>query len=168
MASSAKLAKDVIFQEPITFIPKDAWRLNRQYSILVRQYNMEKKSFEYWQNMKKNSEELGSIFAPQPSEFGGNIHSISTPGEPVIGYFSADGIVEKRIFINSSQVPGWRYSETCTLDTVKKDEAYSRWIFLGGGIGLYFFVGEKEVLVADPICVDCALRGSPVKPTFWK
>ena len=56
------------------------------YSINVKQYALSHEAYLFFEKIKKNTEQLGSIFDPQPSELQGNIHCITNPAETVVGY----------------------------------------------------------------------------------
>ncbi|RZL63420.1 MAG: DUF4249 domain-containing protein, partial [Pedobacter sp.] len=83
LGSSAKLSDDVIFKQPLILIPSYSEKFSERYSILVKQYTLTKEAFEFWQNLKKNTETLGSIFDVQPSQLTGNIRSQDNAKEPV-------------------------------------------------------------------------------------
>src|SRR6186997_819015 len=104
LASSAKLEKDIIHLKPLLFIPTEDERIGVRYSIQVRQYALDKDGYEFLEQMKKNTESLGTIFDPQPSVIKGNIHSLSDPDEMVIGYINATTAQDKRIFISGAQL----------------------------------------------------------------
>ena len=165
IGSSAKLQQDKISLQPIIFIPRADRKLSSRYSIMVKQYVLSKKAFEYYRQMEKNSEELGSFFDPQPSEVGGNISSITSPGEPVIGYFSVGSQEQQRIFIDNEELPGWGFKQLCVLEEVLAKEAATT--FGGGSLtpvyegmpGLYYGV--------HPTCADCSLGANPEKPDYW-
>lgn len=101
LASTQKLSEDVVHEAPVNLIPINSEKLSNKYSINVKQYALEPKAYEYWQAMKKNTEQLGSIFDPQPSYMYGNIYSVSNSKELVVGYFGACNITEKRIFLTA-------------------------------------------------------------------
>lgn len=170
LGSSAKLVKDVISMSPVTSIRQGSWMLSVRYSIQVRQYALSEKAHQYWQNMQKNTENLGSIFDPLPSEISGNIHSVSNPSELVIGYISAGTIQSKRIFINSGEVNNWFYSDLCEL-LYTPDNRDSLEAYFGSGV----FAPTAEAFTATMRgynystvgCIDCRLRGTNVKPSFW-
>jgi hypothetical protein len=68
----------------------------------------------------------------------GNLRNLSDPGQPVLGYFGASMVTEKRIFVVN--VPGLPI-EYIPCDPEPKPE---------------------------PECIDCRLAGGTiVKPTFW-
>ena len=134
LASSSNLSKDVIINNPITFIGPATGKLGGRnsiitsqaasganvYSILLRQYALTSDAYTFWTNMKTNSEQLGSIFDTQPSSVSGNIHSINNPAEVVIGYISAGSIASKRIFLSNQQIPvslSLTINPECKLDS---------------------------------------------------
>jgi Domain of unknown function (DUF4249) len=184
LGSSARLQQDVIYQNPITEVPSTSEKLELKYSILVKQYALTADAFNFWQNLKKNTEQLGSIFDPQPSNLNGNIHCITTPTEPVIGYISVTNIQQKRIFIDNSQLPlAWRpsYPYQCEIDT----SFFSRPPTGQNDVALFLIpIGSAQVPIAqlhppnrpDVIgylgasvdCVDCTIRGTTKQPIFWK
>ncbi len=171
IGSSEKLSSDVIFL-PLTFIPQGDWRLSVLYSIDVKQYAMSKGAYEFLSIMKKNTEELGSIFDAQPSELKGNIHCLTNPSETVVGYVEVYQEKEKRIFISSGQVPNWGYSMQCDNEIVIENNVDSILLKAGGRIPtlpdhLGGFGNIIDFFAASPECVDCTLRGTKVKPDFW-
>ena len=108
LGSSAKLAQNVITKEPVTFVVSTDEKLSQEYSILVRQYALTSDAYNFYTNLKKNTEQLGSIFDAQPSELSGNIHAVSNPSEPVIGYVSVGSTASQRIFILQRTLPYWK------------------------------------------------------------
>jgi hypothetical protein len=181
--SSAKLTNDVISGNLVISIPSNSEKLGHRYSILVNQYILTSGAYYYYQQLKKNTEQIGSIFDPQPSELPGNIHCISDPSEVVIGYITAGAPSAIRIYINSQDLRGY-FAESpysgCLLDTA----LYKQPLFGGGTINT---VAEKIYSGLDipvspiappggavigwscssPTCVDCTLRGTNKPPSWW-
>jgi hypothetical protein len=108
LGSSAKLLQDVIANQPVISIPSYSEKVGNKYSIVVRQYALSVDAYNFYVNIKKNNEQLGSIFDALPSDIAGNIHSVSNPNEPVIGYISIGSTSSKRIFISNNSLPGWQ------------------------------------------------------------
>jgi len=139
------------------------------YSIDTKQYALTKPGYEFLEKMKKNTEGIGSIFDAQPSNLNGNIHCISNPAEPVVGYLNICPVQEKRIFITNAQVPNWNYNSYCYLVTIANNSDSIKLIGLfldpttvaASGLGIVSFNA------APPTCVDCELTGTHVKPFFW-
>jgi hypothetical protein len=175
LGSSAQLRQDVIYREPITTIASTSEKIETEYSILLRQYALTADAFNFWTNLKTNTEQLGGIFDAQPSNISGNIHNINNPHEPVIGYISACTAQTKRIFINNAQLPQtWLtvYPYQCTLDTLKLFPSPTALITLpvyGYAITGYYVGGNLAGYLATTIdCADCTIRGTTVQPAFWK
>jgi hypothetical protein len=175
LGSSAQLTSDIIYEQPLILIPTGSQKFSVEYSIFVRQYALTAASYAFWQLLQESTEQLGSLFDPQPSQITGNIHNVANPGEPVLGYISFATVQEQRIFINKPL--GWNYPipDGCNLVTVgnTKDS-----LVLEYGHGGYAPVSAiinqatgatvryTSTLIA---CVDCTLQGgTTVQPTFWK
>ena len=172
IGSSAKLANDIIYGMPLTFIPDDSWKLGVRYSINAKQKALSKGAFEYLEKMKKNSEQLGSIFDPQPSSISGNIHCSDNPGEMVIGYIYATNVEEKRIFMTRGQVSEWKYRLYCELFSVTSTLQDSLDAAFGNSGNLVIDeIRNDSGLIgytgSSAICIDCTLRGTDIKPDFW-
>lgn len=172
LGSSAKLTKDVISMSPVTAIPNGSLMLSVKYSILLRQYALPEKAYQYWLNLQKNTENLGSIFDPLPSEISGNIHCVTTPSEPVIGFISAGTVQSKRIFISNSEVSNWGYYEDCELDFVPNIKDSIDFYFSDGYYSPTTITnspsGAPGYNFSSTGCIDCTLRGTNVKPSFWQ
>ncbi|MFT3825766.1 MAG: DUF4249 domain-containing protein [Chitinophagaceae bacterium] len=169
--TSTKLSEDRI-NLPLLFIDETSWKVSVMYSVLVKQYGLSRNSYDFWQKMKRNTEQLGSIFDAQPSEITGNIHCTTDANEPVIGYVEVSDNQEKRLFISSSQVANWQYRLFCeSQDVDNQKDSVLKYAYLlpvdvsepGGSPDII-----KKYLAATPGCVDCTLRGGRnVKPSFW-
>jgi len=187
LGSSAKLAQDIISDFLLIFISRHDDKLRHRYSILTRQYALTKEAYEFWQNLKKNTEQLGSIFDAQPSQINGNIHSLTDANEPVIGYISAGSYTTKRIYVDQYNLPAWLdpLVDGCEL------KPYMYFYFDPGGgpavnqvdqyINFHKSTGELQIPTdklpgagdpgyygSTPRCVDCTLTGTNKKPDFWQ
>ncbi|HTK20654.1 MAG TPA: DUF4249 domain-containing protein [Mucilaginibacter sp.] len=184
LGSTAKLTQDVLYQNPIIAIESTAEKIETKYSILLRQYALTADSYKFWETLRKNTEQLGSIFDAEPTQLAGNIHNIHDNTDIVIGYISAGTVSKKRIFITSEQLPASYktvYPYQCMQDSLWYHNPHSYaglendvedvlipgimipiTAFYEGGPSPAGFMG------ADPYCVDCTLRGSKKRPDFWK
>jgi hypothetical protein len=195
LGSSAKLSQDVIVNQPITSIASTSEKVGDEYSILVRQYALTADAYNFYVNLKKNTEQLGSIFDAQPSQLNANIHSVTNPSEPVIGYISVGSITNQRIFITNKQLPKWvttPFYTNCQIafgpnspccfyvyppGPQNQVNAYIN--YNKGGYTSPFLIPIDAITIhpgQPPIgytasereCVDCTLRGSNKKPGFWR
>lgn len=170
LATTTKLAADVVFELPLLFIPAESDKISVRYSVLVRQYALDKNGYEFYQLMKKNTESLGSIFDAQPSESGGNVHAVADPKEPVIGYVTIAPVQEKRIFITDRDVRDWKFHMNCNAIVVVPNNPDSFPKYFNGDF-LPYSADEPMITKfysAHSACVDCTLRGgSTQRPSFW-
>ena len=166
LSSSAKLSEDIIFMNPLIFIPQGDIKLGFKYSIFLRQYAVTKEAYEYWENLKKNTELTGSIFDPQPSQLTGNIHCVTNPDEPVLGWLTASTVQQQRIFIDNTQLAQWGFSVLgdCSVVIGSFDDPTFRSM---GYRPIAVYLGSAYT-AAFPSCLDCTSRGgNTIKPVFW-
>jgi hypothetical protein len=182
LGSSAKLTQDVIFQAPLTTIAAASEKIELRYSILLKQYALTKEAYQFWENLKKNTEQLGSIFDAQPSQLVGNIHNLKDASEPVIGYISVTNIQSKRIFIDKADLPPTWVPEY-PYDCGPPDSAFYADPHRGGENTVKDFIingnqnAVQEISSMTSVigytyssvqCTDCTIRGVVKTPSFWK
>jgi len=169
--NTSRLSSDVVNKYEITNIPNGSEKITHLYSNLVKQYAITLDAFNFWQNLKRNTEQLGTLFDLQPFTELGNIHCLSNPSVKCIGYISFSTVQEQRIFISINQVYPWNYSpyyEECGLDTIKPSDLTL--YFPVGGPYFYSLVGTDNgaIIFSTNLCVDCTYHGgTTVKPPFW-
>ncbi len=166
--TTENLTQDVVSLYPLTYIEPASWKLGILYSINVKEYSMSREGYRFLEALRKNTEQLGSIFDSQPSDNNGNMHCLTTPNEVVIGFVEVSEEKQKRIFISNTQVPGWNYIQDCDQvsiknvpDSLKGVSGIPTTVAESGLTGLDF------VYFASQSCVDCTLRGVNTKPSFW-
>ncbi len=169
IGTSAQLQADLIAEAPLLFIPRSSEKLGVRYSMLVKQYALTKEAYEFFQLMKKNTESLGTIFDPQPSELRGNIHCLSDPQELVIGYVTASSVEEKRIFITRSEAGGTFRMSCESISILNHPDSIKAWV-----PGFFPYEAEFDLgrltryLISNQSCVDCTKRGGLLtRPSFW-
>ncbi|WP_428328183.1 DUF4249 domain-containing protein [Mucilaginibacter sp.] len=183
LGSSAKLTQDVLFQNPITTVDSTSEKVETRYSIIVYEYALTADAYKFWDNLKKNTEQLGSIFDAQPSQSTSNIHNTGNAQEPVVGYISACTVQSKRIFIDNTKLPQqWRPAPiySCEEDSVfykAKPNGFNQVAaylvpspFVQIPVDAFYDGGVSPAgfLAAVNECVDCTLRGTKTQPAFWK
>jgi len=180
LASSEKLTQDVIFDHPIILIPPSSEKLTIKYSILVKQYALTKEAYQFWENIRKNTEQLGSIFDAQPSQLKGNIHNVTHPDEPVIGFVSTSTVQTKRIFIDNSLFPNTWYvpdEGKCEKNAYRLDNDGENdvdlFIIKGGLIPIAAIISPftRKIVAYEAStieCTDCRLKGTVNVPGFWQ
>jgi hypothetical protein len=178
LTSTEKLASDVVYQNSVTQIPLSAEKVETRYSILLKQYAITQEAFEFYQNLQKNTEQLGSIFDAQPSQLSGNIHCLTDPSELVVGFITANNAQTKRIYISHSQIPDvtLNYPYDCELDTARN--AVVQGLLIERPVNFI----PVQLLFSNPAttpptsigylysskeCIDCTLRGTKQAPPWW-
>lgn len=171
IGSSSQLASDIISPLPIELVPNGSIKTGIRFSILVQQHSLDTLSYNFFQQMKRNTESLGSVFDALPSEITGNITCVSNPLEKVIGFISASSLQQKRIFITSYDIGGSTYSQDCdTIFILNKSEELLKSfkdfrmipfeVKTAFGLVVGYYSGYD-------FCVDCRVRGTNIKPSFW-
>lgn len=170
LGSTAKLSQAILYQSLLAFISSKSEKLETRYRIAVRQYALTNGAYNFWTNLKKNTEELGSIFDAQPSQTPGNIHCTTNPAEAVVGYVGVCTVATKAQEIDESHLHAWvaTYPYSCTNDTAKggklQDLIDNPDIYLATDFdrrsGYYLYTTRE--------CADCTIRGSRTPPPFWK
>lgn len=174
VSSTMRLKETTIHDFPITFIPKGSQKLTKRYSVVVNQFSICKEAYDYWQQLRKTTTNLGGLFDPLPSQVTGNLHGESDPLESVLGFFSGGSVTSKRIFISLNDLPpALRIPRTigdCSMDSVLVKDVTK---LVGGAFllispynfGTPIIVGYQYSAIG---CVDCrAQGGTTVKPDFW-
>jgi hypothetical protein len=166
--STEKLARDVVYEYPLRFIPINSVVLSQTYSILVRQYAITRDGYQFFNLMKQNTEQQGSIFDAQPSQLSGNIHSLSNPNEIVIGFISAGSVMQQRIFISHEQLPEWRYLYLCPMSDTAFNSPSQYPSAYGSGYTPIDYDMTRGYLSNYTSCIDCRSQGgTTTKPSYW-
>jgi len=172
ISTSNNLNEDIINEFPIVYISNATDRLESKYSILVKQYALSEESFNYWNELEKINENLGTMFDPQPSVIEGNIYNINDENDIVLGYFDASSVREKRLFISKGEFPSITTPNVYSgcIDTIASYRQIPALINLG-----YMLVGEVGTegggvayQLSYEYCIDCTLYGTNVEPGYWE
>jgi hypothetical protein len=177
IGSSEKLTQNVIANLSIILVPLSSEKFTERYSLLVNQYALNKDAYVYYQKLKKNTEQLGSIFDAEPSQLTGNIHCVTNSDEPVIGFISAGSVSHKRIFVDPEKLPHAILEtpyNSCSLDSLLFTDSYFTKFYYSDEIPVNAIVDpiiQKDTLGftgSTSACVDCTLRGTNKQPGFWQ
>ena len=142
---------DKIFESP----SRDK-RWSVLYRITLKQNAISKRAYNYFANIKKNAGNMGSIFAPIPSELRGNITCITDPSRPVIGYVEVSSTTQIIRYISKSDNLYESY-----LDCKLYDRATLMALF-GEVPESYINVDGSYI---NLVCVEC--NGTMQKPDDW-
>lgn len=175
VSTSEGLSEDVIYKFPVIFLPADSWKKRIRYSALIKQYAISKEAFTYWKELEKNSENVGSLFDPQPAQVVGNISNVDDPSEQVLGYFSVRSVRTKRIFIDANDLPkyppGIPDCSSDNIDTLLNEDLYTITRRLNLINAVTNMTGAVLGYTTGPDrCQDCRLvhGGSIDEPDYWE
>ena len=162
----------------------DDQRISYIYSVLIKQWSIDAKTYEYYQTIKKQSEDAGGLFSPMPVEIKGNVTCTSNSSKRTYGNVIASNVTTKRLFIYASDFQQLvsQYT-TCdyylTAEEAAKKDPTGRWkdewrreVRNGGAVILTGnTTGEITQWSALYIkqCVDCRTKNgaSKQRPYFW-
>ena len=166
--STAAFNDAKIIRHPINFINNVTDRLKRKYSILVNQYSISEDEYNYWQEIQNITEPSGGLYDVIPASVQSNMMCIENPDEKVLGYFSVSAKTSKRIFIQGDFRGIIDRYNNCVTGKI-----YS---FPPEGLGISVWILDDEPYARPPYwlvtddkgCADCTVRGTNIKPAFWK
>jgi hypothetical protein len=168
--STAAFNESIIKAYPINYISNVSDRLKTRYSIVVNQYSVNEDEYAYWQKIQNIAFQVGGLYDIIPASVPSNIKCIQDPTEKVLGYFSVSAKASKRIYIKDNFEGIIDPYGKCVTDTVQTPDFpgvnVNAWILFAHVcsfpcIPFYEITTHKE-------CTDCTLRGTNIKPDFWK
>ncbi len=172
IGTTNRLNQNVISDALVTNIPLRSEKLLVKYSILVNQSAITADAYDFWLQLKKNTESLGTLFDPQPSQSMGNIYSEAS--EAVLGYFYATTVTQKRLTFALDDLPkshqflgdfGLCEEDTVLLADLPKFEPKTFNLI----VGVYNFFGSLiGFKYSTHDCTDCILQGGTrQRPNYW-
>ncbi len=139
-------------------------RLNIKYSILVKQYALNREFYNFFKQIRESNEETGGIYERTPVQITGNIKCCDG-SEMALGYFMASAVKTKRIFIfpEEHEIAIGSAYEACGWTTYSNPR--DRQVYYPYGT-----YDDGSILVKSTLkyCVDCRVRGTSIRPDFWE
>jgi Domain of unknown function (DUF4249) len=177
VTSTSRLSSDVVYKYEVVSVPIGSEKISAVYSDLIKQYAITAEAFDFWTNLKKNTEQLGTLFDLQPFSELGNIQCVNNPDAICIGFISFSTLQKQRIFITKNQVYSWNYYpyyDRCILNSASP-AIISQFFTPPGGPYGYSMVGQgldsnhaTVYLYSSNLCVDCTVHGGiTTKPSYW-
>lgn len=178
--STIGLSEDRIQEFPIRFIKVTDPIIKHRYSINVKQYVQSLAAYTFYKTLAELSAAGENIFSQnQPGFFYGNIKSVATPAEKVIGFFEVSGMSEKRIFFNFEDVfpndnpppyfyPCEIYQYNSTVFGPGDNQGANLRSALFSGTGIFYSSNFPIYSLVKPECGDCTTFSSNVIPPFWE
>ncbi|MEM9363671.1 MAG: DUF4249 domain-containing protein [Bacteroidota bacterium] len=167
---------------PVRFIGRDNFIISHRYSILVKQFAQTREAFAFYETLNEFSSQTESLFSQvQPGFLTGNVFSLESESENVLGFFEVSSVTSRRIFFDYEDFfPGEPlppYASDCSLEFTPDllpsspggasplvqaiNSLRQKFVEAGGDENRPF------VLVNRP-CGDCTALGSNLIPEFWE
>ena len=170
LTTTRELESNTVTEKNFYTVVGQSERMSILYSMTVNVETLSEDSFNYWQQMSKNSENVGDLFAPIPSEMRGNIRSLSDSTELVLGYINVSAVSTKRIYIDNAVTKFYQKSYFISEEDKAVCPSQDEW-------PIYYFSKKYLPVYNDPPsaifwaparCVDCTLAGgNKNKPADW-
>jgi hypothetical protein len=186
LSTTKGLSQKVTSGVKVSLIDRGSVKLSVRYSILVRQRAISEEEYTYQKQLKASTEQQGSLYAQIPGTVLSNIHSVTNPGEYVLGYFHGQDIKEYRYFVGPNDHPlpqGFRLPQpdarcqpeaTCRTDQPLAGPSDCVPVSALGSSAIItdVLVNSDMIVVAvfyvRSDCGDCKVKGGTTnKPPFW-
>lgn len=170
-SSSAYYENNQIVKYKLYDISRGNRRFQEMYSTLIKQRSVSKEEYEYENERRRLSQQMGGLFTPQPSVLPTNIHC-KTSQKRVIGYIGCSaGYATQRLFIDPS---------TISADVNRNCEAYysgdegfpgDENLYKSGYI-LFMYQMSPDGMIetgwTSRSCIDVSVIGaSAERPPYW-
>ncbi|MEI7664114.1 MAG: DUF4249 family protein, partial [Bacteroidota bacterium] len=163
--STTSLSQNIYKQYPLQVIDGHTSRLGILYSALVRQLALGEKAYNYWEQLRINSNDQGGLYEKQPLAIKGNIVNETHPEQEVLGYFYAAAESTRRYFYKDIAGLLLDFNNGCTESPLPR---FGWREFSKNDYPVYYYYSTFGVRILDHECVDCRLAGGEtVKPVFW-
>lgn len=153
-------------------IPRTEQRLQVMYHITVYLEAIDEQAYKYWDNIQQNSQNQGTIFSPMPSQMTGNIHCVSDPSVPVIGYIGASRQAVADMYYDNSVEYFYRQPPQGPMESVDLEDTSQFAYYHSMGYALCYvtddMMGPTVYTWVQAVCADCRRSGgTKTKPAGW-
>ena len=173
--STEKQTDDRFVDLEFRTIKRDDLKLSYLYRIKVMLEPLSRDAYDYWENIKANSDYTGDLFAPNPSEVVGNIRCVQDPDVFVLGYVNVAQRARKELVIDAAELRYFKGHDTfadaeLVTSTMWKD------YFTDGYLPYTWYVPNdlSQTYWLPARCVDCMRRSDTYikgvtrnKPDDW-
>ena len=163
--STKNLSQNSYNKYPLHTIDGHTSKLGILYSMLVRQFALSKEAYNYWEQLRINSNEQGGLYEKQPLAIKGNMQNLNSPEKMVLGYFYAASESNRRYFYHDIEGIELNFNDGC----VKEELGMGGWKNVyPWEYPVYFTYVDGMLKTLTKECIDCrTMGGTIVKPDFW-
>jgi len=163
---------------PVRFISDQNYIISHRYTIFIKQYIQNLAAYTYYKTLRDLSTSESILSPKQPGFFYGNIKSVESPAEKVIGFFEVSSVSSERIYFNYTDLfpnePLPPYYETdCEMKEFKNCDgilpcrgAALRSVIRTNSL-VHYSSNATFFYMVNPPCGDCTSFSSNIVPPFW-
>ena len=154
----------------VHFIEPDNSALRDGYSILVKQFVQSAEANQFFNTLKEFSDSESLFSQVQPGFVSGNILSVNDPDENVLGFFDVTSVSSARIFIKLKDFfpNAFRPDFQVQCNLIRETDEGRTISLVQNGFRVFSFEPiAEEYFLARPVCTDCNVLGTNVRPDFW-
>ncbi len=152
-------------------------RCQELYCISVTAYGISADRYAYIHHMNEVSNIQGDLFSPNPSAMRGNLRCEQDSTELVLGYVGVCQTTMTRAFFEGTRYYTGRVDYSVRffpnlsepLEAESNEKGYDYFYMLGNR-PLYLVAdenGDEKMQWAPRRCVDCTVKGTKNKPSYW-
>lgn len=167
--STRALEQNRLKRTPLHFVSTETQRLQTKYSLLIRQYALTDRAYDYWYQIRQQNQESGGLYESQPDRVPGNLHHVNDPDQQVLGYFNLSSVSEKRIFVDGIRELVYPPIQ-CNLDTISRPQGKPPYLAIP-----FYLISFSPLGVGPPygvgsgLCFDCRKGGGThIRPEYWE
>lgn len=179
LAATSELTENILERFQVNFLPVDSYKIAERYSVLVRQLGQTAQAYTYFKSLTGFSSDSDLFSQVQAGFVTGNIKSLQSENEKVVGYFSVSSVLEERLFFNyrdffpTEPIPP--YIQPCTRSAPEQILERScgplvtimdQFSYLEPNDG-QFPLSEGPYVMVPRACGYCTEVGSVEVPDFW-
>ncbi len=164
--STGNLSENALDKYPLNYIRNNTYRLKILYSLMIEQMALSENAYYYWDKLRVNLSQEAGLYTSQPLAVKGNLTNVNTPEKEVLGFFQANNVSKKRIFIWPIDELELDLPTVCIINGLRFGfieipvSEYPAFIYSDNG------VWQFATMVDD--CVLCpVLGGVTEKPDYW-
>lgn len=167
LMTTAGLTKDVVINHDFYQIKRDNRKLSQLYSMEYTVESLSDAAYAYWDNMNTVSNNVGSLFSPNPSELRGNIRCVQDTTEMVYGYINASAVACKTVWYDNMRESFFKPARGCT-DVIAVPFIQSKRYYTTGWRPAFFDEAEGSYFWVEASCAECTrLGGTKNRPEGW-
>ncbi|SEC92428.1 protein of unknown function [Tenacibaculum sp. MAR_2009_124] len=183
LSETFSLDENKVTNIPVRRIPLDNYIIGIRYSVLIKQYVLNKNTYDFYSLLDKFSNPDNVFSQIQVGNVPSNISSdIDPDNDKVLGFFEVSSVHEKRIFVNRSEITNLAFINyptplSCTdrPNPLIEDRdgsspllelLESGWIYQSPPDIPIPPPGKPYALARKP-CGDCRQFGEVSPPDFW-